>query len=97
MGEVKKRNPPYVPARDDPTDAALAEYLNAKETPVPIKFQRQEGGNYLFGSKKVYIKVENGKLLVKLGEGLRVLTNSFVYTLRWKWKKLKIRRGDRQG
>ena len=69
MGEVKKRNPPYVPARDDPTDAALAEYLNAKETPVPIKFQRQEGGNYLFGSKKVYIKVENGKLLVKVGGG----------------------------
>ena len=69
MGEVKKRNPPYIPAKDDPTDIALAEYLNAKETPVPIKFIRQDGGNYLFGSKKVYIKVENGRLLVKVGGG----------------------------
>lgn len=69
MGEVKKRNPPYVPVKDDPTDVVLAEYLNAKETPVPIKFMRQDGGNYLFGSKKVYIKVENGKILVKVGGG----------------------------
>jgi hypothetical protein len=69
MGEVKKRTPPYVPAKDDPADIALAEYLNSLESPVPIKFIRQEGGNYLFGSKKIYIKIENGRILIKVGGG----------------------------
>ncbi|OMJ75267.1 hypothetical protein SteCoe_25625 [Stentor coeruleus] len=68
MGEVKKRAPPYVPA-NDPVDIALAEYLNSLESPVPIKFIRQEGGNYLFGSKKIYIKIESGRILIKVGGG----------------------------
>ena len=69
MSEVKKRNPPYVPAKDDLVDAALADYLNSREAPVPIKFVRQDGGNYLYGSKKIYIKIETGRLLVRVGGG----------------------------
>lgn len=69
MGEIKKRAPPYVPAKDDPVDIALAEYLNALESPVLIKFIRQDGGNYLFGSKKIYIKFENNRIVVKVGGG----------------------------
>ena len=69
MGEVKRSNPPYVPVKDDLVDVALAEYLNSKETPLPIKFIRQDGGNYLFGTKKVYIKIENNRMLVKVGGG----------------------------
>ena len=69
MTEVKKRNPPYVPAKDDLVDIALADYLNNKEAPVPVKFLRQGGGNYLFGSKKIYIKIETGRLLVRVGGG----------------------------
>lgn len=69
MGQAQKRAPPYIPVKDDLVDNALASYLNAKETPVPIKFIRQEGGNYLFGTKKIYIKIENGKLLIKVGGG----------------------------
>lgn len=82
MGEVKKRQPPYVPVKDDPVDAALAEYLNAKEVQVPIKFIRQEGGNYTFGTKKVYVKVENGRLLVKVGGGFTSIDEFLsIYTL----------------
>ena len=69
LGEVKKRNPPYVPAKDDLVDIALSEYLNSREAPVPIKFVRQGGGNYLFGTKKIYIKIETGRLLVRVGGG----------------------------
>lgn len=69
MGQAQKRTPPYVPVKDDPVDVALGAYLNSKETPVPIKFIRQEGGNYTFGTKKIYIKIENGKLLIKVGGG----------------------------
>jgi hypothetical protein len=82
MGEVKKRQPPYVPVKDDPVDAALAEYLNSKEVQVPIKFIRQEGGNYTFGTKKVYVKVENGRLLVKVGGGFTSIDEFLsIYTL----------------
>jgi hypothetical protein len=69
MGQAQKRFPPYIPLKDDVVDMALASYLNAKTTPVPIKFKRLEGGNYVFGTKKVYIKVENSRLLVKVGGG----------------------------
>jgi len=69
MGQAQKRAPPYIPAKDDIVDNALASYLNSKETPVPIKFIRQEGGNYIFGTKKIYVKIENGKLLIKVGGG----------------------------
>jgi Growth-Arrest-Specific Protein 2 Domain len=69
VGEVKKRNPQYFPAKDDAIDIALSEYLNNKEAPVPIKFLRQGAGNYLFGSKKIYIKIETGRLLVRVGGG----------------------------
>lgn len=69
MGEVKKRNPPYVPVKDDLVDIALSEYLNNREAPIPIKFVRQDGGNYLFGTKKIYIKIETGRLLVRVGGG----------------------------
>ena len=69
MGQAQKRSPPYVPVKDDQVDCMLAAYLNAKETPVPIKFIRQDGGNYTFGTKKVYVKIENSRLLVKVGGG----------------------------
>jgi myosin heavy subunit len=69
MSQVKEKNMVYVALRDDPVDVALADYLAVQEPPVPIKFNRQGGGNYLFGTKKIYIKFENGKLLVRVGGG----------------------------
>lgn len=69
MGNAKKRIGLYVPANEDPVDMALAEYLNSREDPVQVKFIRQEGGNYTFGSKRIYIKLENGKMLVRVRGG----------------------------
>ncbi|CAG9325174.1 unnamed protein product [Blepharisma stoltei] len=69
MGEIKKRNPPYVPANNDPIDAALAEFLNARQVPVPIQFTRQELGTYMFGTRKISMKIENNRLIVRIGGG----------------------------
>ena len=67
MNEVKKRQIFHSPVKSDPVDVALASFINSKE--VPIKFTRQEGGNYLFGQTKIFIKLENSKLLVKVRGG----------------------------
>ena len=69
MSQVKEQNMVYVALRDDPVDVALADHLAVQEPPVPIKFTRQGGGNYLFGTKKIYVKFENSKLLVRVGGG----------------------------
>lgn len=67
MNEVKKRQIFHSPVKSDPVDQALATFINSRE--VPIKFTRQEGGNYLFGLTKIFIKLENSKLLVKVRGG----------------------------
>jgi hypothetical protein len=67
MGQVKKQQVLHIPLKSDPVDVALADYVNSNK--VPIKFTRQENGNYLFGSTKVYIKLENSKLIVKVKGG----------------------------
>ena len=69
MSTVKENNSVYVALKDDQVDVALADYLAVQDVPVPIRFTRQGGGNYLFGSKKIYIKYENSRLLVRVGGG----------------------------
>lgn len=45
----------------------LGEFLN--RNPVPIKFMRQEEGVYLFGTKRINIKIQKGRLLCRVGGG----------------------------
>ena len=67
LAQEHKRHVVHVPVKGDPVDLALAEFVNSKE--VPVRFARQDGGNYLFGSTKVFIKLENSRLLVKVKGG----------------------------
>ena len=65
IGELQKAKPNYTPAKDDPVDQALAEYLNQRPESMEINFVREDFGLYLFGSKRVFIKIENGKIISK--------------------------------
>lgn len=71
IGQVQKRQVLHVPVKGDLVDQALAEFVNAKQ--VPVKFIRQDGGNYIFGTCKVYIKLENSKLLAKVRGGFMAI------------------------
>lgn len=51
----------------DDVDAMLAQYINIAGCPVPIK--RLGGGYYMFGTKKIYAKILNGKLVIRVGGG----------------------------
>ena len=56
------------PARkDDEVDQKLREIMI--KTKVPIKFIRVGEGLYIFGSKRVHVKILNGKLVIRIGGG----------------------------
>ncbi|CAI2359474.1 unnamed protein product [Moneuplotes crassus] len=67
--EPVEEEPPEVPQIEitDDVDAMLAQYINIAGCPVPIK--RLGGGYYMFGTKKIYAKILNGQLVVRVGGG----------------------------
>ncbi|CAG9325932.1 unnamed protein product [Blepharisma stoltei] len=69
MGDVKKRNPIYVPEKDDPIDIALSEFLNTMVDVIPVPFTREDEGIYLFGTKRIFLKLEQGQIVIRVGGG----------------------------
>lgn len=57
----------YKAVTGDEVDELLAKYINEMNIQVPIC--RLEPGYYLFGTKKIYAKVLNYKLVVRVGGG----------------------------
>ena len=67
--QLQQRSSVYTPAKDDPVDTALAEYLNARAHPLLVPFQRQDQDLYLFGTRRIFMKLENGRITVRVGGG----------------------------
>ena len=61
----------YIPVKSDPIDTKLAEYINnyPDRKKLKIMFMRESEGVYEFGSRKVMVKVERGKIQIKVGGG----------------------------
>lgn len=57
----------YVPVRDDPIDVAVADFTNTNYPEVPLV--REMMGIYMFGAKRVFVKLENGRINVRVGGG----------------------------
>jgi hypothetical protein len=53
--------------KGDEVDKLLADWIYANNCPIPIS--RLGSGYYQFGSKKVYAKITNGKLVIRVGGG----------------------------
>ena len=69
----------YVGVKGDEVDLALADFLNNfyDKGKLQVMFIRLQPGIYSFGSKKVCIKVDNGKINIRVGGGyLRI--NEFI-------------------
>ena len=69
--DLKARIAVYIPAKDDPTDKKLAEYINnyPDRQKLKIMFMRESEGVYEFGSRKILVKVERDKIQIKVGGG----------------------------
>ena len=61
----RDRNPVYTPIKEDVVDQALAEFLNASEQTLLVNFLREDSSIYLFGTKRIFMKLENGKIASK--------------------------------
>ena len=68
---MKGRLAVYIPVKTDATDVGLAEFMNAypDKSKLKIMFDREKEGIYMYGSRRVTIKVNRGKPQVKIGGG----------------------------
>jgi Growth-Arrest-Specific Protein 2 Domain len=68
---LKKRYELYVPVKGDMIDMRLAEYINnyPDRSRLKIMFQRESEGVYIFGTKRVNIRVDNNNINVRVGGG----------------------------
>lgn len=57
----------YRPIKGDLVDELIAKYINDMQCPLPVK--RLGDGYYLFGTKKIFAKIMNGKLVIRVGGG----------------------------
>lgn len=69
--DLKARVAVYVPIKDDPVDMAIAEFINnyPDRNRLKIMFMREQSGVYEFGSKRVHVRVEKGKIKIRVGGG----------------------------
>lgn len=58
----------YVPAKGDKIDKRLSVFIN-KSKNLPIQFIRIGEGLYTFGTKKIAVKILNGKIVIRVGGG----------------------------
>lgn len=69
--ELKSKMHQYVPVKGDAVDQAIADYINdeADKSSIKVMFIRINPGIYQFGSKKICVKVEQGKIHIRVGGG----------------------------
>lgn len=68
---MKEKSSVYIPVKEDNIDEKLADFINSSKDPNSLKllFLREGDGVYQFGSKKVYVKIEKDKILIRVGGG----------------------------
>ena len=73
--DLKSRAIFYIPVKTDQVDMRLAEFINsyADRSKLKIMFLRDSAGQYMFGTRRVMIKVEREKLQVKVGGGFLLI------------------------
>lgn len=69
--ELKQRVAVYIPVKDDNVDLRLAEYINnyPDRSKLKIMFMRESEGIYQFGTRKIYVRVEQSKIIIRVGGG----------------------------
>lgn len=67
----KQNKPVFTLPKGDLIDQMLSHYVNQANCPVPIR--KIGNGFYLFGTKKIYAKILNGKLVIRVGGGFMII------------------------
>ena len=69
--DLKARVAVYVPIKEDPVDQKMADFINnyPDRNKLKIMFMRETEGVYEFGSKRVNVRIEKGKIKIRVGGG----------------------------
>ena len=67
----------YKAVKGDLVDEMFADYINKLNCPVPIK--RHGNNQYTFGTKKIFAKIINGKLVIRVGGGYMGIEEFMMY------------------
>jgi hypothetical protein len=73
--EMKDQASVYIAVSDDVIDKRIAEWINSSNDPNKLTklFIRERDGVYQFGSKRIYVKIENDKIFIRVGGGFLTL------------------------
>ena len=63
----------YVPVKADLDDIAMAQFINNRVLPLDVPFIREDSGIYKFGYRRVFIKIENSVLVIRVGGGYMLI------------------------
>jgi hypothetical protein len=66
---------PSPPKNADDVDRMIFEFVEKKGS--GIRFEKVSPNNYTFGTKKIYAKITNGVLLVRVGGGFMDIESFF--------------------
>lgn len=67
----KSQKPIFQMPKGDLLDQMLSHYISQAHCLVPIR--KLGNGFYLFGTKKIYAKILNGKLVIRVGGGFMII------------------------
>ena len=69
--DLKARVAVYVPIKEDPVDQKMADFINnyPDRNKLKVMFMRDQEGVYDFGSKKVNVKIEKNRIMIRVGGG----------------------------
>ena len=61
----------YQPVKDDVVDKKLAEYINNAPHKIRrrMNFVREAEGMYKYGKKRVFMKIEQDQIIIRVGGG----------------------------
>ncbi len=61
----------YIPVKDDNIDRRLAEYINnyPDRQKLKIMFLRESEGVYEFGSRRIFVRVDQDRINIRVGGG----------------------------
>ena len=69
--DLKARVAVYVPVKGDPVDRKIAEFINnyPDRNRLKIMFMRETEGVYEFGTKRINVRIEKDRILIRVGGG----------------------------
>ncbi|OMJ92902.1 hypothetical protein SteCoe_4238 [Stentor coeruleus] len=94
--ELQKDKYIYVPLRGDYIDNTLANYLNSRQNYCGVPFVRLDSGVYLFGTKRVIIRIENVGIVIRIGGGFLKIEDFINATAPIELNKLKDKERDQE-